>query len=386
MAFQERGGGGSQAYLAADTAGLGVVGMGGRYASNLPHLQSSATWYSKWCPICLVVMLLVSMLICLGRPDFNIVVYLLGLAFWINHEKDSRIFWQSIKALNFILVVSLFVDLLWAWLAVNVWWCRWSSFDHSCDHDNPMKWQRPMHFVVFIASCFNFFLKVVLIVIQWFFLYQKSVYSLPDISEKNAKAQWYDNPGKMKQDNKIWQAFVRENPTAVRDLYLDKHLYWQRIALVEDDFVSDTGDVLINVTTEESDPSCIIRKPDWRMEDEADSGRWNRFGEDDRDDVATMADDEGAPTQHQQQQSYEGVVQTRELGGRGRSRQRGVSVRSPNLPNAAAAPLSPSNLYAHHPFPANPAYGYPQNPVPMTAVQPDPFAVSPQVPGAYPGW
>eukprot|EP01070_Trichotokara_eunicae_P012640 Trichotokara_eunicae@DN9534_c0_g1_i1.p1 len=143
--------------------------------------------------VLIFIMLAFSVIICLGRSDFNFILYLLGYYIWCiesdkhrdrAHEKPagqgmlnisyycSRNMYRNVYQYTIALSIASLLDSFWTVIGINAWLC--DPKDASCvSSKENLSSVLYMHRFVVVLSTFNLLLKVVTIVLSSSWLQQQ---------------------------------------------------------------------------------------------------------------------------------------------------------------------------------------------------------------------
>lgn len=170
--------------------------------------------------ICLMIMMLISVFICLSRPDFNFVFYLFGYYLWCIESKNhhsmesvrseiyprtselrlaSKSTMEAAKYFAVLLTGAILIDISWLYMGISSWLCKEESMQ-SCWPGTELqgmihriKATYHLHQFVIFASILNMIGKSVVVILSviWTLQQQRHHKSL------NSCSYIYDNTTRM---------------------------------------------------------------------------------------------------------------------------------------------------------------------------------------------
>lgn len=146
------------------------------YAEDMPNLRGSPGLII----LCIFLMMLFSMFACLGRADFNFVLYLLGYHIWCI-ESDTkttaglRRLVRGARQFAVLLSIATLVDMSWHFVAFSSWVCE-KDEPHLCFPEPPnlqVRWTYGMHRLALSLSLVNLLLKALVIFLTFSWVQQQ---------------------------------------------------------------------------------------------------------------------------------------------------------------------------------------------------------------------
>mmetsp|Transcript_51051 Transcript_51051/g.134500 ORF Transcript_51051/g.134500 Transcript_51051/m.134500 type:complete len:159 (-) Transcript_51051:84-560(-) len=121
------------------------------------------------CPMLLLTCFSISMFVCLARPDFNLIAYLMGYYIWVKDDEVSMKQRQAIHTFNCSLAVISCLDLSWLLWAHSSWTCPYSEEVRGACGEEANDYLRAVsgvHWWCMGGSWVAFILKIIVICVQ----------------------------------------------------------------------------------------------------------------------------------------------------------------------------------------------------------------------------
>lgn len=143
---------------------------------DLPNLRGSPGLII----LCLYILLISSLFACLGRADFNFVLYLLGYHLWcIESDYKTaaglRRLVRGARQFAVLLSITTLVDITWQFIAFSTWACE-KEEPQLCfpePQNLRVKWTHGIHSFALYLSLINLVLKVLLIFLTFSWVQQQ---------------------------------------------------------------------------------------------------------------------------------------------------------------------------------------------------------------------
>ncbi|EEA07393.1 uncharacterized protein CMU_035660 [Cryptosporidium muris RN66] len=131
--------------------------------------------------IVLFIQLIFSLSVCIGRSDYNFILYLIGYALFCVELPPVDVNGvirkiTGIRRYLILVIVAIMIDAAWLSFAMSAWLCSSNiSLDVCFVEDFQMNWEFKMHKFVIWGSSLNFLLKGVLGLLCWMWINNERV-------------------------------------------------------------------------------------------------------------------------------------------------------------------------------------------------------------------
>eukprot|EP00919_Chromeraceae_sp_WS-2016_P070499 GHVR01167149.1.p1 GENE.GHVR01167149.1~~GHVR01167149.1.p1 ORF type:complete len:230 (+),score=41.09 GHVR01167149.1:69-692(+) len=204
-------------------------------------------------------MTILTMMISIVRSDYNIFVYLFGIALWCMDYDDIEDRCYSLRQLNWVIVLANTIDLIWGIFALHTWYCSTGShFTCRGRLDFTLRWDSMLYYVTAWITVTNWFIKCVVFFCHWSLLASQAGVRVP-LELHEARVHMHsDTNGLNVDDADIGNTDIRVDmcPDKLHNQLCEGEFYWQRARLVGS---RKTGEQLLFV---ESIDAAIVRKND----------------------------------------------------------------------------------------------------------------------------